>query len=195
MLMTASIALIVSRPEGPLPWTAWPAAFGGILLADFIEYVLHRWPMHKRRRLTRRLFRSHTIDHHRFFTHEAMDMRHLREVFSVASSKFVIAISIVSLVLVVGLISLAFGTQVGMFAGGALGLFVTAKQVLHIAFHFPEEWMGLPVLRSRAFQAMRRHHTIHHNPRLMRKYNFNIGTPLFDALFGTLTWTWPERRT
>jgi sterol desaturase/sphingolipid hydroxylase (fatty acid hydroxylase superfamily) len=51
--------------------------------------------------------------------------------------------------------------------------------------------MRYPVLRSRVFQAMKEHHTIHHDPRMMRKWNFNIGTPLFDALFGTLTW---ERR-
>lgn len=150
--------------------------------------------MHKRRRLTKRLFRNHTIDHHRFFTHETMDIRHLREVVFVISSPPLIVSSILLLTSITLGLCVAFGAQTGMFAGGILGLFGTAKQVLHVAFHLPESWMRLPILRGRVFQAMLLHHTIHHDPRLMRKWNFNLGTPLFDALFGTLTWERSERK-
>jgi sterol desaturase/sphingolipid hydroxylase (fatty acid hydroxylase superfamily) len=33
---------------------------------------------------------------------------------------------------------------------------------------------------------MKRHHRLHHDPKVMRKWNFNIGIPLFDVLFRTL---------
>ncbi len=32
---------------------------------------------------------------------------------------------------------------------------------------------------------LRHHHTVHHDPRLMNRYNFNITYPIFDWLFGT----------
>jgi hypothetical protein len=191
LLAGTSLVLFTLLPEGPLPLSAWLAALGLVLLSDLIEYALHRWPMHKRRRLTRAFFRNHTISHHRYFTYETMGMSRPEEVFFVLSSAPVIILSVLVLVLTTGALALLAGPQVGMFAGGVLGIFATWKQLLHVAFHFPDEWMRYPFLRSRVFQAMKEHHTIHHDPRMMRKWNFNIGTPLFDALFGTLTW---ERR-
>jgi hypothetical protein len=144
--------------------------------------------MHKRRRLTRAFFRSHTIMHHRFFTYQTMGVSRFSELYFVISSTPVVIISFLILLMTTGLLILLAGLQTGLFAGGVLGLFATAKQILHVAFHVPEKWMHYPVLRSRIFQAMQKHHAIHHDPRMMRRWNFNIGTPLFDALFGTLTW-------
>lgn len=184
----ASVALLLLRPPEPLAWTAWVAAIGAILLADLIEYALHRWPMHKRRRLTRALFKHHTIAHHRFFTYETMGIRNLSEVTYVLSSIPVMVVTLVLTFAIAGGLVLALGTSGGMFVGGMLGVWTTFKQVIHMAFHLPDRWMRLPVLRGRVFQAMKEHHAIHHDPRMMRKWNFNIGVPLYDALFGTLTW-------
>jgi len=89
---------------------------------------------------------------------------------------------------VLGVLTLTMGTTVGFFASGVLGLYGTLAQLLHLAFHLPDRWMKLPFLRSRVFQAMKLHHTIHHDLRLMTKWNFNVGIPIFDALFGTLIW-------
>jgi len=144
--------------------------------------------MHKRRRLTRTFFQHHTTAHHRFFTYETMAVRSFSEVTFVLSSIPVIIVTLIMTLLIAGGLVLALGLNAGMFVGGILGLWTTGKQVLHLAFHLPESWMRLPVLRGRVFQTMKELHAIHHDPRLMRKWNFNLGPPLIDALFGTLTW-------
>jgi sterol desaturase/sphingolipid hydroxylase (fatty acid hydroxylase superfamily) len=33
---------------------------------------------------------------------------------------------------------------------------------------------------------LRRHHAIHHDPRLMQRYNFNVTVPLWDWVRGTI---------
>lgn len=183
-----SVALFTFLPPGPLPLIAWIAAATVIFVANFVEYALHRWPMHKRRRLTQSFFRHHTIEHHRYFTHETMEIGNLREVSFVIPSVPVLFASTTLVVLVMGVLTMVMGLQVGLFASGVLGVYGTLAQLLHLAFHLPDRWMKLPVLRSKVFQAMRRHHTIHHDLRLMTRWNFNIGFPICDALFGTLIW-------
>jgi len=184
----ASVALLLLRPSAPLTASAWIAAVATVLFADFVEYALHRWPMHRRRRLTRAFFRNHTIAHHRYFTYETMGIRSFSEVTFVLSSIPVILVTLGLILTIAGLLVAILGLNGGMFVAGVIGLWTTAKQVLHLAFHLPDRWMKLPVLRGRAFQALKEHHAIHHDPRLMRKWNFNIAVPVFDALFGTLTW-------
>lgn len=184
----ASVALLLLRPSAPLTTAACVAAVAIVLFADLVEYALHRWPMHRRRRLTRAFFRHHTIAHHRYFTYETMGIRRFSEVTFVLSSIPVIAVTLVLMLVFTGGLAWFLGPSGGMFVAGVLGLWTTGKQVIHLAFHLPDPWMKYPVLRSRVFQSMKEHHAIHHDPRLMRKWNFNIGVPLFDALFGTLTW-------
>ena len=194
LLGGASAAFVTFLPSGRLPWTAWVAAVAAIILSDFMEYVLHRWPMHRRRRLTRAFFRHHTIAHHRYFTYETMGLQSFGEASFVVSSPPVLVASMAFLGGITALMCAMLGAHAGLFAGAVLGLFGVAKQILHLAFHLPDKWMRYPVLRSRIFQALKEHHAIHHDPRLMRRWNFSIGTPLFDALFGTLTWERSEQK-
>jgi sterol desaturase/sphingolipid hydroxylase (fatty acid hydroxylase superfamily) len=59
-------------------------------------------------------------------------------------------------------------------------------EALHFAYHLhPESWVGrLPLM-----DVLRRHHTRHHDPKLMGLYNFNITFPICDRVFGT---SWRE---
>jgi len=188
LLGGGSIALLVLLPPGPIPLSAWIAAVCVVLAANFVEYALHRWPMHRRRKLTQAFFKQHTIAHHRYFTHDTMAMNEAREVTFVIPSIPVLMASMAFVLAVLAGLTLTMGTTVGFFASGVLGLYGTLAQLLHLAFHLPDRWMKLPFLRSRVFQAMKLHHTIHHDLRLMTKWNFNVGIPICDALFGTLIW-------
>lgn len=192
LLGGGSIALLALLPSGYPPLLAWIAALCVVLAANFVEYGLHRWPMHRRRRLTQAFFKHHTIAHHRYFTHDTMAMKDSREVTFVFPSIPVLLASVAFVLLVLGALTLTMGTYIGLFASGVLGLYGILTQVLHLCFHLPDKWMKLPFLRSRLFQAMKLHHTIHHDLRMMTKWNFNIGFPICDALFGTLIW---ERET
>jgi len=188
LLGGGSIALLVLLPPGPIPLAAWIAAVCVVLAANLVEYALHRWPMHRRRKLTQAFFKQHTIAHHRYFTHDTMAINDPREITFVIPSIPVLLASMAFVLTVLGVLTLTMGTTVGFFASGVLGLYGTLAQLLHLAFHLPDRWMKLPFLRSRVFQAMKLHHTIHHDLRLMTKWNFNVGIPIFDALFGTLIW-------
>ena len=33
---------------------------------------------------------------------------------------------------------------------------------------------------------LRRHHALHHDPKLMQKWNFNVSLPLWDLVRGTI---------
>src|SRR5262249_3743174 len=50
-------------------WLTVPLTF---LYANLIEYVVHRYMMHNRRRLFFFAFKRHTLDHHSFYTDRAM---------------------------------------------------------------------------------------------------------------------------
>lgn len=183
-----SLALLGFLPNEKTHWSSWVAAISAVLLAEFAEYALHRWPMHKRRNWSRAFFHAHTIEHHRYFTHTTMGISSLKDVTFIISSIPVLIFSLALIGLVVWGFAATMGLEAGLLTGSFLGLTGALKQVLHLSFHFPDSWYKYPVLRSRLFYWMREHHVIHHDPHMMTKWNFNIGIPLFDALFGTLTW-------
>jgi hypothetical protein len=74
-----------------------------------------------------------------------------------------------------------------LFVVIAMSYFLTYEG-LHFAYHLrPDSWVGrLPFM-----EALRRHHTRHHDLALMGKYNFNITFPLCDWAFRT-AWRRPE---
>src|SRR5512139_2084436 len=53
----------------PLEWIAVPLT---ALYVNLAEYWGHRGPMHHRRRGLGLIFERHTLQHHAFYTHEAM---------------------------------------------------------------------------------------------------------------------------
>jgi len=53
---------------------------------------------------------------------------------------------------------------------------------LHLSYHLPpESWIG----RRALIRILKRHHAIHHEPRLMQRWNFNVTLPLWDRVRGT----------
>ena len=80
------------------------------------------------------------------------------------------------------LLGWALGPNVGwLFGATALSYFLTYEW-LHLAYHLPPDgWLGRRALVRR----LRRHHTVHHDPRRMTHANFNITFPIADWLFGT----------
>jgi hypothetical protein len=186
-----SVALLAFLPSGLPHWTSWLCAAFVVFATGLIEYALHRWPMHRRRRLTSEFFRQHTLIHHRVFTYEAMGVDSFDEISLVIPNIPLLVSSVLILAAVVGAFTGLVSLEAGLLSGASLNLAAAFKHSIHCSFHFPDSWMKLPVFRSRVFQAMKEHHAIHHDPRMMTRWNFNIGVPLYDKLFGTLTW---ERR-
>lgn len=154
------------------------------LYANFAEYRGHRGPMHHRMKYLSLIFKRHTLQHHRFFTHETMEAANSRDFKMVLFPPVLI-------VFFFGLFALPVGALLGylttmnvayLFVATGIGYFLNYEW-LHLSYHLPEtsKIAHLPFLR-----ALRRHHQLHHDPALMSQYHFNITYPICDFVFETL---------
>ncbi len=55
-------------------------------------------------------------------------------------------------------------------------------EFIHLCCHCEENWF---VRNCPLINTTRRHHTAHHNPRMMTNVNMNVTFPIADWLFGT----------
>ena len=177
----AAIALCLRGVHAarPLEWLTVPLTF---LFANFVEYRGHKGPMHRPLPLLGLVFQRHTLQHHRFFTSDAMECEGPRDfrimLFPVLLIFFFLGLHLVPLAFV---LSWAFGPNVWrLCVATGIGYFLTYEW-LHFAYHVPGA-DRVPILR-----ALRRHHLAHHDPAKMGRWNFNITFPICDAIFGT-TW-------
>jgi hypothetical protein len=178
----AVIGLSLSRVAAPswLELSTIPATF---LFANFAEYRGHRGPMHHKTRVLALLHRRHTRQHHRFYTHDAMQAESARDFQMVLFPPAMLFFFLGALACPIGaLLFFLVGANVGwLFVATAMSYFL-CYEWLHWAYHQPEaSWVG----RIPGMATLRRHHTHHHDPRLMQRHNFNISFPLCDLLFNT----------
>jgi hypothetical protein len=158
-----------------------PIAF---LISNAAEYFGHRGPMHHKRRGLGIIYKRHAIQHHRFFTDQAMSYESARDLKMVLFPPSVLLFFFGGIGLPLGALAwLAFGANVGrLFFAVAIGYYLTYEW-LHFSYHLsPDTFVG----RLRPIAMLRRHHQRHHDLELMQKYNFNITFPICDALMRTI---------
>jgi sterol desaturase/sphingolipid hydroxylase (fatty acid hydroxylase superfamily) len=173
------------RHVQPLEWLAVPLSF---LFANLIEYVAHRYPLHRPYPLGKYIYKAHGIQHHRFFTGDTdanMACDSNRDFFvilfgPVSQSILIGGVGLPAGLLVWGLTTLNVGL---LFTATAVGYFLLYEW-LHLIYHLPSTNL---LTRLPGMRALRQHHLRHHELRLMTKFNFNITFPIFDAVLGT-TW-------
>jgi hypothetical protein len=164
-------------------WLIVPAAF---LVANWVEYRVHKGPMHHKRRPWEILFERHTRQHHVYFDHANMSARNAREYYWVFFPWWAVGMVVVTAAL--------FALPIGLFASHNLGLLFFAVGIayyliyewLHFSYHLPVQ-SGIG--RMATVQRLRRLHAAHHDTALMTTQNFNITFPICDWLFGTLSST------
>lgn len=169
----------------PIEWLTVPLTF---LYANLSEYLGHRGPMHHPRRGLKLVYERHAGQHHRFFTSEVMALEGVRDLKVVLFPIVMITFFLLCFAMPVGLLLgwLASPNVAWLFVLTAVAYFLN-YEALHLAYHLPTTSVlgRLPVVAR-----LRRLHQLHHDPRLMAHYNFNITYPIGDLLFGTL---WRER--
>jgi len=160
---------------------AWEAGFGVLLflLSNAAEWRIHKGLLHKRTPGATMLYDRHTPEHHMVFITEDMSIRDPREFKLVLLPAFGIVL------LAAGLTPLAWLIwNSGQHNLACVFVFVTMGYVvsyewLHLSYHLPpESFVG----RLAVIRFMRRHHAIHHDPRLMQRWNFNVSLPLWDLV-------------
>lgn len=182
-----SLWLIGRLGETAMPWWAWTAIPAGLVFANFVEYLLHRYPMHKRYAATAHVFVQHTLRHHRFYTEKQMEAEGRRDlffvIFQVQFGLFSLAVSAFMFFLARWVVNPEYATLLAI----TLMAYVLMLDGVHLMTHLPERLFA----RGRIFgwgpwPYLMRLHKIHHNPRRMRDVNFNITFPLADWIMGTL---------
>lgn len=161
-------------------WLALPAVF---LYANLAEYWGHRGPMHRPWRGLRSIYTRHTLQHHRFFTREAMAFDGPRDYRAVLFPPLLILFFLGAMALPMWLLLYLFASPNVAWLSVATGFaYFLNYEWLHFAYHCePASRVG----RLPGVQRLRRLHRVHHDPQLMSRCNFNITYPIGDWLFGT----------
>ena len=207
----AIIALIPSWYR-PLPHLALPSLFGllvlvlaatrihalrpvelaaipvTLLVAFVFEWWVHRSVLHRRVPGLALIYDRHELQHHVVFTDADMAMRSPRELQMILMPAYSVLLIALFNAPVALLAARLVTPNVGyLYLVTAMSFFL-AYEWFHLAFHLPPSH---PIARLGVIALLREHHRRHHDPRLMRSWNFNVTVPVFDVIHGT-TWT-PER--
>ena len=164
----------------PVEWLTVPLTF---LFANFVEYCGHRGPMHHATRGLTVLHQRHTLQHHRFFTSDAMPAESRRDFKMVLFPPVLLLFFLGGHLVPVGLLlaAVASANVAYLFVTTGVAYYLTYEW-LHLAYHLPG---GHPIARLPFVAVLRRQHTVHHDPRWMQRCNFNITFPLFDRVYRT----------
>ena len=180
-LATLGVALAARARAGD--WLLLP---GFLVIANFIEWMVHRNPMHRPLR-PRIMYRNHAQLHHLAFTDGRMVIGKTDELGLIMMpwytmlGMFVVA----SPVMVVAGVLRGPGLA-GVFLLGAVAYFL-CYETLHALYHLPDATLDRAGIgRVRAFRRLQAHHRHHHILGRMAAVNFNVTFPLMDRLFGTL---------
>lgn len=183
--LSMSAALIIAcalqlKQVSALEWLTIPLTF---LYVNLVEYVGHRFVMHRRRRGFGLVYERHACQHHIFFTHEHMQFDDTRDFKVVLFPPVLVMFFFITFGTPIAfLLGWIATSNVGYLFGATAVAYFLNYELLHFSYHLPpDHWIarlpGMPTLRRR--------HTQHHDQSLMNKYNFNITYPIADWLFGT----------
>ncbi|WP_437589304.1 sterol desaturase family protein [Sorangium sp. So ce1000] len=153
-----------------------------LLLAFAFEWWAHRSVLHRRAPLLAALCDRHEREHHLAFTADDMALRSSRELWLVLTPP---ASGLLCLALLLPLAAAAgalFSRNAALLGLATAMAFFVSYEWLHLAYHLPAD---SPVYRVPGLARLREHHRRHHDPRLMKRWNFNVTVPVFDLLHGT----------
>jgi hypothetical protein len=178
------VSLLIVSNTVMWEFTTIPIVF---LLANIVEYFFHKGPLHHRCKAVDRVFEGHTIGHHGYFPHNNMGVKNVRETYWVFFPWFAIILLLIFAIPICGLLWWATqSSNVATFFLVTSTSYFLLYEWLHLTYHLPQDTyvFRIPVL-GRSLLYLRTHHEVHHNQKLMGKYNFNITFPILDWVFGT----------
>lgn len=152
------------------------------------EWRVHKSILHERMPGLSTLYVRHELHHHVIYTYDDMTMRERREWRLVLMPAYAIVL-VFGMLVPLGLgVWRLLGMNVTLLFVATSMIFFLAYEWMHLAYHLPPEH---PVSRIGLIQRLRELHRRHHEPRLMKRWNFNVTVPLFDWIHGT---AWSEER-
>ena len=156
-----------------------------VLVGFGFEWWVHRGVLHRRVPGVAVIYERHELQHHVVFTNADMAMRSLRELQMILMPAYAVLLIALFNAPIAVLASRLVTANVGYIYLVTAMAFFLSYEWLHLAFHLPANH---PIGRLGVIALLREHHRKHHDPRLMRSWNFNVTVPVFDALLRT-RWT------
>jgi hypothetical protein len=162
-------------------WLTVPIAF---LVCNVFEWAVHRYVMHRPidNRGLRAVYIRHTLNHHQFFSDREMRFKDQRDWRVTVFPPFaLVTFTMMSIppALVLGLL---ISANVGWLLIATTTSMYLIYEFMHFCCHVDEN----AFVRYCPFvNTLRRHHTAHHNTRLMMERNMNLTFPIADWMFGT----------
>ena len=182
-LLVAAIitgAMSMTSAIHPLEWLIVPTAF---LFANAGEWWIHKGPLHHKWRHLDLLFERHTLSHHEYFHDDSMSAATPKDYYYVLFPMWGIFGVFLPALPFTALAYVTLGMNCAMLFLSTVAFYYIMYEWLHLIYHLPE---AHPVMRLRLVRFLQHHHMMHHNKRLMQKYNFNVSFPIFDYVFGTV---------
>ncbi len=163
----------------PLEWSVIPFTF---FIANLIEYCIHRWPLHRRYRITGFMLSKHMI-HHNYFDENEYTLKKYADYVALVFPAIVLNAFTGFVVLPIAclLFLIAEKNTALLFIASVMGYYLL-MQLIHVATHTDEKhWINsIP-----GFKYLWRHHHIHHHHSEMLRANYNFIIPVSDWLFRT----------
>ena len=164
-----------------LEWLTVPLTF---LFTNLFEWAVHKYVMHRPVNIKglRAIYERHTLNHHQFFTDEEMRFRDHKDWRVTVFPPYALVVFI--------LMSIPWPSSSGaVHAECRLAVHVRDhRHVSHLRVHallLPRRRELVRAATVPFVNTLRRHHTAHHNARLMMEANMNLTFPIADWLFGT----------
>ncbi len=173
--------------------TAWQLLTVPVVyvFANANEWTIHRMALHRRNPLAPVLYDQHTPKHHMLYVTDDMAVRDRREYRLVLIPAYgLFLIFATTLPITAAIWWLGSRNVACLYAATAIA-YTVSYEWLHLSYHLPHDH---PVGRSRLIQKLRRHHAIHHDPRLMQHWNLNVTVPLWDTVMRTTVAEYPPPR-
>jgi sterol desaturase/sphingolipid hydroxylase (fatty acid hydroxylase superfamily) len=143
---------------------------------------VHRDLLHKRFWPLGVLYDRHTPQHHLLYVTDDMAIRDPREFRLVLVPAYgILAVFAVTVPPAAIIWSFGQANLAALFLAATM-IYVVSYEMLHLSYHLPaSSFVG----SLRLVRFLREHHAIHHDPRLMQRWNFNVTIPLWDIVRGT----------
>lgn len=178
---TLAVLLILGWKVHDIRFVDLLAAPMMVLIGTLIEYVAHRFVMHRRVPLLSVAWDAHTGRHHHYYLADAPTWDRPADIWLVLFSPSDVALLVGILLVPAGV--LHRGLPPGSWAVGVATAIVyfLAYEAIHLASHLPADHA---LLRVPWLAAIRQRHLRHH--RLDDTHaNYGVTNPLWDRVFGT----------
>ena len=165
-------------------WWEWAVVPATFLMCNIFEWFLHKYVMHRPHTNPglRAIYQRHTLNHHQFFTDQEMRFRDQKDWRVTFFPPYALVVFILmSSVGVAVLHMIATANIAWLFISSTTAMYLI-YEFMHFCCHVDENWF---VRWCPFVNTLRRHHTAHHNDKIMMERNMNLTFPIADWLFGT----------